>query len=131
MKAIWVAAGTFCALLVVAATASAQMSARMEGKNMYRQYCATCHGLDGKGHGPTADSLKKAPADLTMIQKAGEKFPGERVVHAIEGTGEGGPHGTREMPVWGRVFKYTKNTPPAPLAINELVEYIQTIQVNK
>ncbi|MGE5246496.1 MAG: c-type cytochrome [Betaproteobacteria bacterium] len=131
MKAIWVALGTICAALFVAGTASAQLSARLEGKNMFRQYCATCHGLDGKGHGPTADSLKKAPADLTMIQEAGKKFPGERVAHAIEGTGEGGPHGTREMPVWGQVFRYTKNTPPVPLAVQRLVEYIATIQVNK
>jgi mono/diheme cytochrome c family protein len=131
MKAIWIAAGSVCALLFVTATASAQLSARSEGKNMFRQYCATCHGLDGKGHGPTADSLKKAPADLTVLQEAGKKFPGERVVHAIEGTGEGGPHGTREMPVWGQVFRYTKNTPPPQLAIQRLVDYIQEIQVNK
>ncbi len=66
-----------------------------------------------------------------MIQEAGKNFPGERVVHAIEGTGEGGPHGTREMPVWGQVFRFTKNTPPVPLAVQRLVDYIKTIQVNK
>jgi len=131
MKAIGIAAGTACLLLGLVATASAQMSARSEGPNMYRQYCATCHGLDAKGNGPTASSLKKAPADLTVLQAAGQKFPGERVVHAIEGTGEGGPHGSREMPVWGQVFKYTKNTPPVPLAVQRLVEYIESIQVNK
>jgi mono/diheme cytochrome c family protein len=131
MKAFWVATGIVCGVLAFAAASSAQTPASAEGKNMYRQYCATCHGLDGKGHGPTADSLKKPPADLTVIQEKGKKFPGERVVHMIEGTGEGGPHGSREMPVWGQVFRYTKGTPPPQLAIQRLVEYLESIQVNK
>ena len=25
-----------------------------DGKQMYTSYCAPCHGVDGKGHGPAA-----------------------------------------------------------------------------
>ncbi len=131
MKTVWISIGAAVMLLAAIGTASAQMSARNDGRNLYRQYCATCHGLDAKGGGPTAPSLKKTPTDLTLMQEKGEKFPGERVQHAIEGTGEAGPHGTREMPVWGRAFRYTKGTPPPELAINRLVEYVESIQVNK
>jgi mono/diheme cytochrome c family protein len=33
------------------------------GQEMYRTYCAVCHGTDGKGGGPAAEALKTAPTD--------------------------------------------------------------------
>jgi len=30
----------------------------VEGVDLYRAYCASCHGKDGKGHGPVAPALK-------------------------------------------------------------------------
>jgi mono/diheme cytochrome c family protein len=46
------------------------------GKQTYKEYCAACHGLDGRGHGPAAWSLRKQPANLTTIAKRhGRKFP--------------------------------------------------------
>src|ERR1039457_4011137 len=29
------------------------------GKNMFVNYCASCHGVDGKGNGPAAVALKQ------------------------------------------------------------------------
>ena len=78
----------------------------IEGKQIYRQYCASCHGVDGKGHGPASVALKHGAPDLTLLaKKNGGKFPFERVKDIIEGK-ENGPsaHGDREMPVWGPVF---------------------------
>ena len=37
------------------------------GREMYVTYCAACHGVDGKGNGPVASSLKTAPTDLTQL----------------------------------------------------------------
>src|SRR5579871_2852648 len=37
------------------------------GQAMYKEYCAVCHGNDGKGNGPAASALKKAPADLSTL----------------------------------------------------------------
>src|SRR6187401_2423532 len=43
---------------------------------MFQSYCAPCHGKSGRGDGPAAAALKKAPADLTKISaRNGGKFP--------------------------------------------------------
>ena len=45
------------------------------GKDMFNNYCAVCHGTDGKGTGPAATALKATPADLTALaQKNGGKY---------------------------------------------------------
>ncbi len=31
-----------------------QQNARDNGKQMYASYCASCHGVDGRGNGPVA-----------------------------------------------------------------------------
>ena len=40
-------------------------SARASGKALFQQYCASCHGDDGKGAGPAAVAFKVQPPDLT------------------------------------------------------------------
>ena len=46
------------------------------GKTEYQHYCATCHGTEGKGDGPTASLLKVKPADLTQLSKKyNDTFP--------------------------------------------------------
>ena len=52
----------------------------VKGPDLFRAHCAACHGLDGKGSGPVAPTLKIKPADLTVIAKNnGGKFPEARV----------------------------------------------------
>ena len=73
---------------------------------LFRRYCASCHGVDGRGHGPASVALKHGAPDLTRIsQRNGGTFPFRRVKEIIEGN-ESGPlaHGSREMPVWGPIF---------------------------
>ena len=45
------------------------------GEGVYRTNCLNCHGANGRGDGPVADSLTPRPADLTteMVQKKSEK----------------------------------------------------------
>lgn len=38
------------------------------GKDMFKQYCAACHGLNAKGHGPARAALKVPAADLATHQ---------------------------------------------------------------
>ena len=50
------------------------------GGEMYKTYCAVCHGTDGKGGGPAASALKVPPTDLTQLSKKnGGKYPGLKV----------------------------------------------------
>src|SRR5262245_5863391 len=39
----------------------------MSGQDLYRRYCAACHGTSGEGNGPVASSLKVQVPDLTRI----------------------------------------------------------------
>ncbi len=104
------------------------------GAGMFKQYCASCHGMTGEGDGPVAGSLKKPPADLTRIAaRRGGKFPDAEISRWIDGRFDAPAHGTREMPVWGRQFQdtFAKGTDPDEVVrgrLLTLVEYLKTIQ---
>lgn len=99
----------------------------VKGQKLYKQYCASCHGVDGKGDGPAAAALKVAPADLTAIQQPGEKFPFESVRVSIDGERAVTAHGTREMPVWGTVLRRARGD-LAQADIESLTRYVESIQ---
>lgn len=101
------------------------------GVTMFKTYCASCHGMDGKGNGPAADALKMPPANLTLLkQKNGGKFPGGKVSQIIDGENEVRAHGTSDMPLWGPVFRSMdpSNLPVVKLRIANLTKYIESIQ---
>lgn len=103
-------------------------------------YCATCHGIGGKGDGTVAEFLTIEAADLTQLRKRnGGYFPRERMTEVIDGRIEVKVHGPRSMPVWGDWFKREAAESGARKAtreeivsarINALVAYIETIQEN-
>jgi len=99
-----------------------------KGHQLFRRYCAVCHGTDARGTGPAAAELKKQPADLTVVQKRGEKFPTFQVMTFIEGEKVVPAHGTREMPIWGTVFRRTKGEMGQQADIYALVKYIESVQ---
>lgn len=75
------------------------------GKVEFEFSCASCHGIDGKGDGPVAGSLKAKPADLTVLaKKNGGVFPFDSIFKIIDGREAVASHGTREMPIWGYRF---------------------------
>jgi hypothetical protein len=76
-----------------------------DGKLMYASYCASCHGLDGKGDGPTASALISRPTDLTALSRNNHgKFPLVTVKSALEFGAAGPVHGTVQMPTWGPIL---------------------------
>ena len=77
----------------------------MYGPDLYRLYCATCHGRDGKGNGPATAALKVPPPDLTALarQRSGV-FSAGGVEAVIRGGTAVTAHGSDEMPVWGQIF---------------------------
>ena len=103
----------------------------IRGDNLYKTYCASCHGEDAKGNGPMAVWLKVEPADLTRIAaRNGGNFPLARVDRIISGQ-EPLPsgHGTRAMPIWGPVFsQVTRDQDLGRVRIDNLARYLRDIQ---
>jgi mono/diheme cytochrome c family protein len=101
------------------------------GKQMFTSYCAPCHGIDGKGHGPAASALKEPPADLTVLSKANNgKYPDTRVVSVLQFGSTVPAHGSAEMPVWGPILGKmdVSNPQDRQLRITNLTQYLETIQ---
>jgi len=95
---------------------------------MFNTYCAVCHGKEGRGDGPAAIALSKAPADLTRIAaRNGGTFPDVRVRRYIEGADVVPAHGTRDMPMWGNLFR-SLNPDSAAIRVAALAEYIKKMQ---
>jgi mono/diheme cytochrome c family protein len=102
-----------------------------DARGMFTTYCAACHGVSGKGDGPAAASLKKAPADLTTITaRNGGTFPEIKINRYITGMDELAAHGSRDMPVWGTLFRSLdpNNQLSAELRARNLTEYLKSIQ---
>jgi mono/diheme cytochrome c family protein len=97
---------------------------------IFRAYCAPCHGLDGKGHGPAASALNSKVADLTLLTKhARGRFPSDRVRNVLEGTQTPSAHGSHEMPVWGPVFHQVEaDQDLGKVRVQNLVTYIESLQ---
>jgi len=99
-----------------------------DGKQMYTNYCAPCHGVDGRGHGPAASSLKSPATDLSNLAAAnGGKFP---VAHLISVLRYGLDHPAAEMPEWNRIFtRMTQaNSMIRDQRTSNLVDYLRTLQ---
>jgi len=101
------------------------------GSEMYRAYCAVCHGVDGKGNGPAVPALKNSPGDMTLLSKNnGGKFPELKVYNSIRGDVGVAAHGSKDMPIWGDVFRDMGRGDSAQtsLRIRNLTKYIESMQ---
>ena len=103
----------------------------VKGVDLYRAYCASCHGLDAKGNGPAAAALKTRPADLTVLaKKNGGVFPAPRVRKVIMGDDVIASHGSREMPIWGPIFhQIEEDVDRGNVRLENLVKYLESVQV--
>jgi mono/diheme cytochrome c family protein len=111
-------------------TVPATPTSAASGKEMFNAYCASCHGVAGKGNGPAAPALKMQPADLTALARNnGGKYPAMRVMSAIQG-GTQSAHGSKEMPVWGPILMSVSNDRQSVVAqrISNLNGYIESLQ---
>lgn len=89
------------------------------GKESYLKYCASCHGMDGRGETPLAKLFQKPLPDLTRIgARRGVWYPQALVKEIVDG--RYAAHGSREMPVWGEILTSDE--------ITHIAEYLNTIQ---
>jgi mono/diheme cytochrome c family protein len=129
--------GILTVLFIVASTAGIFASianaqgAREFSKDEFTQSCAPCHGVTGRGDGPVAKSLAKAPADLTKLsQKNGGVFPFSSLYDVIDGRTQVLAHGPREMPVWGAVYtRELQNHWPTDLLSDELIQVMARVRI--
>jgi mono/diheme cytochrome c family protein len=99
------------------------------GPAMFRAYCAVCHGSDGRGGGPAAEALKKAPADLTQLSRRnGGTFPRTMVLNTIQGADVLVAHGSRDMPFWGVSFRVLGDDSMVKLRVANLTAFIESLQ---
>lgn len=68
------------------------------GAQVYKEYCAQCHGAEGKGDGPAASGLQPKPA--VHANMAFEKLPLEYLYNVIYHGGRSVGKSTN-MPYWG------------------------------
>jgi mono/diheme cytochrome c family protein len=118
------------------ASAPAEEISHYNGEQLYYRFCASCHGESAEGDGPVASYFKLVPPDLTVLAKRrGGQFPAEEIGKIIDGRDIRGPHGSRQMPVWGMEFYYADTGNPdkqreVEELVDRLVEYLRKIQKN-
>jgi len=101
------------------------------GQEMYKTYCAVCHGTEGKGNGPAAEALKVPPPDLTVLaSKNGGKYPAMKVSAIIGGEEVLAAHGSKDMPIWGHLFRSISSGHEAEVQqrVANLNKYIESLQ---
>jgi mono/diheme cytochrome c family protein len=108
-------------------TASAPIE--LSGGEMFKSYCAPCHGSDAKGNGPMAAVLKVPPPDLTTLSRGNNgKFPADHVATVLKNGVDVPAHGTAEMPIWGSTFADIKTHRVVTMRITELIHYLESVQ---
>jgi len=128
------------ALLLVSVVVPASAQSRnqpppiraVDGASIFRNSCAACHGLDGRGNGPVSKALKREVPDLTRLsQRSGGAFPAIHVRSTIMfGTDDIIPaHGSREMPIWGPIFHEIEfDRDLGNVRLENIVKYVESIQ---
>jgi len=102
------------------------------GEELFYTHCGACHGAEGEGDGPLAETLNFAPPDLKRIAvRQGGTFSVDDVRRIVDGRDPLPGHGGPEMPIWGDAFKsreYKYSEAVVEEKIGLIVEYLATIQ---
>ena len=101
------------------------------GAEMYKSYCAVCHGIEGKGNGPAASALKVPPSNLTTLAaRNGGKYPSLKVSAIIRGEEVLAAHGSKDMPIWGNLFWNLSGGHEAEVQqrVTNLNKYLESLQ---
>lgn len=121
---------------IVWATDASSESQDTDGRTVYVEYCAACHGIEGRGDGPSSDGLATKPADLTRIAARRDGvWPMLEVMSIVDGyTGLTNPR--ENMPVIadiiaGPMVDFDPGNgliTQVPARLIAVVEYLESIQ---
>jgi mono/diheme cytochrome c family protein len=109
---------------VGARSQSEMPSTPRSGADLYKQFCASCHGADLKGNvpAPPPPPPYRKPPDLTTLSKRHKgKFPDGYVTNVLKNGVIMPAHGPAQMPIWGTDFKTVE--------VTILKNYIKSFQV--
>jgi mono/diheme cytochrome c family protein len=90
-----------------------------QGKHVFGQYCATCHGDEGRGDGQNVSNLNPPPPDMTTSTNARDAAYLRRVI--TQGSAAVGR--SPLSPPWGRSLSAQQ--------IDDLVAYCQALTRKK
>jgi mono/diheme cytochrome c family protein len=120
-------------LLLVSPVAIAGADDIAQGRTIYLDYCASCHGFNADGRGPVAPALSTPPANLRLLsERYGNPLPTDQIARFIDGRADVKAHGPRDMPVWGEEAWKTPEAKGSKAEVRDwvgkLVAYLQSIQ---
>ncbi len=120
------------ALAGLAACAVPEMPDSDEGRALFIDNCAQCHGLNGQGAGPWVAELGRKPPDLTTLYARG--FDRAQVLSVIDGYSQQDVPG-RVMPEWGLLLRgdtvpvdIDGTLTPVPRPLAAVLAYLEEIQ---
>jgi mono/diheme cytochrome c family protein len=106
-----------------------------DGKQLFMDNCASCHGTDATGGGTLSRNLAKAAPDLTTLSvRHGGTFPRDYVMSTIDGLSRA-PHFSSDMPEFGAgdmgdtvVVEMDGLGIPVPRDLLALTAYLERVQ---
>jgi mono/diheme cytochrome c family protein len=104
----------------------------VDGAIIFRNNCAACHGLEGRGDGPVSKTLKRNVPDLTRLSlRNGGTFPAIHVRTTVMlGADDLLPtHGSTTMPIWGPIFHEIEfDQDLGNVRLENITKYLESIQ---
>ena len=106
-----------------------------DGRQLFMENCASCHGADAKGDGEMSQHLVKMAPDLTKLSiRNGGVFPTDEVMATIDGLNRA-PHFSGAMPEFGAgdmgetiVVERNGLGTPVPADLLALTQYLEELQ---
>jgi len=119
MKKICFRVAFFLLIMTLTASSGRAQQDQAEGRKLYTNYCASCHGDKGKGDGVAAGSLPVKPQDHTngaVMNQLTDQSLAEMI-----SKGGGAVGKSTFMPAWGASLNEKQ--------VRDIVAYIRTLAV--